>query len=70
MYDSELVHGVGLKLTKTEARKLDLLARQTGRSKNSIMRCLLRLANAGDDETLRLIRQEYRDMNGGLASDR
>ena len=61
------IYGLGIKLTKSESRRLEELAKQTGRSKNSVIRCLLRLASARDANALELIRDEYRNMQkGGL----
>ena len=48
--------GTGLRLSKGEAKRLDRLARATGRSKNSVMRALVRLARVSDLEMLALLR--------------
>lgn len=62
MYETELECGMGIRLTKSEMRKLEELAKQTGRSRNSVIRCLVRLASARDTNTLELIRNEYRQI--------
>ena len=52
--------GYGLRLTKSEMKRLDALARATGRSKNGVIRALVRLAQVRDLETLTLVRQEQK----------
>ena len=48
--------GTGLRLSKAEMKRLDQLAQATGRSKNSVMRALLRLAQPRDLDMLTVIR--------------
>jgi len=52
----------GLRLSKAEAKRLDRLARATGRSKNSVMRALVRLARVSDLEMLALLRDTQKIM--------
>ena len=54
--------GTGLRLSKAEAKRLDRLARATGRSKNSVMRALVRLARVSDLEMLALLRDTQKIM--------
>ena len=60
--NEELVYGIGVRLTKSEARRLEELARYTNRSKNSVIRCLIRLASPRDGQALELVKQEYRKL--------
>ena len=50
--------GLGIRLTRQEMRRLDSLARATGRSKNGVIRALVRLAQPRDLDMLAIIRQE------------
>lgn len=61
--DTELAYGMGIKLTRSEHRRLEELAKRTGRSKNQVVRALLRLATVRDNEVLQLVRLEAK--NGG-----
>jgi len=54
--------GMGVRLSKKERRKLDELARATGRSKGSVIRALVRLASARDMNALSIIREEQATM--------
>ena len=58
--DGMLTHGLGVKLTHAEYRRLEELAKQTGRSKNNVIRCLIRLASPRDGQVLELVRSEYK----------
>jgi len=60
--DEALVYGIGVRLTKSEARRLEELARYTNRSKNNVIRCLIRLASVRDAQTLELVKQEYKKL--------
>ena len=54
--------GMGVRLSKKVRRKLDELARATGRSKGSVIRALVRLASARDMNALSIIREEQATM--------
>jgi len=60
--NEELVYGIGVRLTKSEARRLEELARYTNRSKNNVIRCLIRLASPRDGQVLELVRGEYKKL--------
>lgn len=57
--------GYGLRLTKAEMKRLDALAKATGRSKNGVMRALVRLAQPRDLDMLSIIRDEQSMMEAG-----
>jgi predicted transcriptional regulator len=59
---SEMTVGMGVRLSRSEARKLEELARRTGRSKGAVLRVLLRLADARNESDLTLIRKEARQL--------
>ena len=52
--------GLGIRLSHEEDRRLDELARRTGRTKGAVLRALIRLASARDETNLELIRNELR----------
>ena len=49
--------GLGLRLTSSELRRLDVLAKATGRTRSAVVRGLLRLASARDVDGLQLLRE-------------
>jgi len=58
--DGMLTHGLGVKLTHAEYRRLEELAKQTGRSKNNPIRRFIRLASPRDGQVMELVRNEYK----------
>ena len=55
--DASRMVGLGIRLSKSESKRLAALARASGRSKNSVIRALVRLAGPRDVETMGLLRQ-------------
>ena len=54
--------GMGVRLSKTESKRLDALARATGRSKGSVIRALVRLAQPRDLDMLTLLRNTQNEL--------
>lgn len=59
MNGEPLTESLGVKLTRSENRKLERLSAQTGRSKNGCLRTMIRLFDATDGGALALLRREY-----------
>lgn len=61
--------GLGLRLSRAEHRRLQELARATGRSEAGVLRRWLQVASARDEDTLAMLRDGCITITEGVSDD-